>query len=1118
MKKNILTLLILFFASISYSQNCKSNLELGTFYATNSGYNETVTSNIAPGQYIIVENVLENLYTFTSSQTGVSDYITIRDYTGNTILAQGESPLNYQFQPGQIDTNTIQIHIHLDSSCDSTDNGNHTVTLLNVTNLPTCYAPENPKVNYLSNKRIDFYWETPSTGSAPINYDWEIGIAGFIPGTDNEVVKGSTGGVTYASSGETLTLSTAYKVAIRSNCGSGDYSIWYQTPSITTLSSDPPANDFCDGAISLIQETGISDAGSATEIPGTVLGGAGTNTLAETCNGETANARDDVWYSFLAQTTDVNITLDPIFDGRLTLFSGDCNTLTFLTCSDNNGGLDPRGEQINYNSLVIGQTYYFRVYSQGFKATNPNFTIKLWSETPTTDNDNDGYSVDVDCDDANDTIYPGATEIPDNTIDEDCDGYDLKTWYLDSDADTYGDISNTTLASLQPDGYVSNSTDCDDTNAAIHTTITYYIDSDGDSFGSTTTADLCETSAPVGYSNNNTDCDDDNPAIHAPIIYYVDADYDGYGSTTTADLCETSAPTGYSDNNTDCDDTNAAIHSPITYYVDSDGDGFGSTITVDLCETSAPVGYSDNNTDCDDDNPTIHSPIIYYVDADNDGYGSNIEALLCESSAPSGYSENSMDCNDSDPNVNPEAIEILDNGKDDDCNPATLDSSADTDDDGDGQTENEGDCDDTDPTINTNAIEICDGKDNNCDGQIDEGVTNTYYADSDSDGYGNPGLTKQACSKPIGYVSDNTDCDDTNAAIHAPITYYVDADNDGYGSTTTIDLCETSAPIGYSDNNTDCDDTNAAIHSPITYYVDADEDGFGSTTTADFCVNSAPLGYSDNNTDCDDTNAAIHAPITYYVDADGDGFGSTTTANLCETSAPVGYSDNKTDCDDTNADIHSPIIYYVDADNDGFGSSTEVLLCESTSPSGYSENNMDCDDADPNINTNAIEICDGKDNNCDGLIDKGFDSDNDGVADCYDICAGFDDSVDSDFDGVPDGCDLCAGYDDTIDSNDNGIPDGCDSLSIDDLTIDNVFVYPNPFNSELLIRAPSILNNQYFKISFLDLNGRVILKNNLKNSNGEIKVLNLEKLQQGMYFIKIESSNHSAIIKSLIKL
>jgi cysteine-rich repeat protein len=61
--------------------------------------------------------------------------------------------------------------------------------------------------------------------------------------------------------------------------------------------------------------------------------------------------------------------------------------------------------------------------------------------------------------------------------------------------------------------------------------------------------------------------------------------------------------------------------------------------------------------------------------------------------------------------------------------------------------------------------EVCDGVDNNCNGQIDENVTNTYYQDLDVDAYGSL-VTSQACSVPSGYVSQTGDCNDSNATIN----------------------------------------------------------------------------------------------------------------------------------------------------------------------------------------------------------------------------------------------------------------------------------------------------------------------------------------------------------------
>lgn len=125
----------------------------------------------------------------------------------------------------------------------------------------------------------------------------------------------------------------------------------------------------------------------------------------------------------------------------------------------------------------------------------------------------------------------------------------------------------------------------------------------------------------------------------------------------------------------------------------------------------------------------------YYLDDDGDGYGDPDVSITVPGDAPDNYVADNTDCDDLNPNANP------------------------------GETE------------------ICNGVDDDCVGGIDDGVLLTFYVDSDGDDYGNPDISVTACEAPVNYVSDNTDCDDTNGAVYPGATEVAngiddDCDND----------------------------------------------------------------------------------------------------------------------------------------------------------------------------------------------------------------------------------------------------------------------------------------------------------------------------------------------------
>jgi alpha-tubulin suppressor-like RCC1 family protein len=102
-----------------------------------------------------------------------------------------------------------------------------------------------------------------------------------------------------------------------------------------------------------------------------------------------------------------------------------------------------------------------------------------------------------------------------------------------------------------------------------------------------------------------------------------------------------------------------------------------------------------------------------------------------------------------------------------------------------------GDCDDGDSSINPGRAEICDGEDNNCNGQIDEGVLLVFYKDVDGDGY-TDGTTEVFCNQPTGYVSQapTGDCNDNDPNMNPGKIEICDRkDNNCNGQRDEDDVC-----------------------------------------------------------------------------------------------------------------------------------------------------------------------------------------------------------------------------------------------------------------------------------------------------------------------------------------
>ncbi len=473
---------------------------------------------------------------------------------------------------------------------------------------------------------------------------------------------------------------------------------------------------------------------------------------------------------------------------------------------------------------------------------------------------------------------------------------------------------------------------------------------------------------------------------------------------------------------------------------DEDGDGYTAD-EGDCDDSDATVSPADaeicdgRDNDCD---YAVDEELgsTFYEDKDLDGFGDPDTASVgCEGAGVT----NGEDCDDGNASVFPLAVEIC-NEIDDDCDDVVDDGVtnryyADADGDGfgdaaaphdactltDGIVVDASDCDDSTDSINPGASESCDERDNDCNGQVDDGVLTSYYADYDGDGYGDDRITQNACVTPTGYAqysgdcddedadynpgADEIDCDDPNDYNCDGSTGFSDVDGDGFAACSECDDGEVTinpdAVEACDDVDNDCDgdiDEDSASDAS-TWYVDYDRDGYGSDRFIEVSCD-APVDYVSNADDCDDTSDDVNPAVT----------------EIC--------NDSDDDCDgDTDEDdAADAAMWYVDYDGDGHGSS-RLTHQSCDAPSYYVAANDDCDDTEADVYPGAAETCDSVDNDCDSVVDNATDTDGDGATAC-------DDCNDADAAVLPGAVERC-----------NGLDDNCDGEVDEDTAVDAALWY-----------------------------------------------------------------------------
>ncbi len=327
----------------------------------------------------------------------------------------------------------------------------------------------------------------------------------------------------------------------------------------------------------------------------------------------------------------------------------------------------------------------------------------------------------------------------------------------------------------------------------------------------------------------------------------------------------------------------------------------------------------------------------------------------------------------------------------------------------------------------------------------------TYYRDVDDDLYGDPAVSTNSytCSRPAGYVTNNSDCNDADPTIHPGASDAncngVDEDcsgtpDDGFVPSTTqcgVGACARTGTTSCAGGQIS---DNCVPGSPISSAdatcdgVDDDCDGstdenFVSTTTqcgVGLCARSGATSCVEGHLQNSCTPGQPSPEACNGLDDDCDGLsddgnpggGGSCSTGLpgvcglgtiacvggglrCQQDQPAGAEV----CDGLDDDCNG----LIDEGNPGGGGA-----CGTAQPGVCAQGMTTCVGGATVCRRQrgpGPEVCNGLDDNCNGQVDEAGDRDGDGVGDCPDHCPDAYDpgQADADGDGIGDACDCAPG-------------------------------------------------------------------------------------------------------------